>query len=157
MKTIPIPVKFDRLGHPCNFHAGLGPTESLMHTGCPKISLLSDEHNEYRIQGLTPHVAIAAIRSMTQYRFVPSGQQHNAFLNFNACEFVSPNSSTVLAQDHYYSDYLSLLLTIKHLSLSMMMNFLPAHACEYLPLRMRGGLMRWCCAVGLNGSQIQIV
>ena len=27
-KTTPIPVKFDRQGHSCNFYAGLGPTES---------------------------------------------------------------------------------------------------------------------------------
>ena len=28
MKTTPIPVKFDRQGHPCNFYAGFGPTYS---------------------------------------------------------------------------------------------------------------------------------
>ena len=26
MKTTPIPVKFDRQGHSCNFYAGFGPT-----------------------------------------------------------------------------------------------------------------------------------
>ena len=28
MKTTPIPVKFDRQGHSCNFYAGLGPTST---------------------------------------------------------------------------------------------------------------------------------
>jgi hypothetical protein len=28
LKTTPIPVKFDRQGHPCNFYAGFGPTGS---------------------------------------------------------------------------------------------------------------------------------
>ena len=80
MKTIPIPIKFDRQGHPCNFHAGLGPTESLMHTGCPNSSLLSGDQNEYGVQGLTPNIAIAAVRSMAQYRFVASACFAKLFL-----------------------------------------------------------------------------
>ena len=29
MKTTPIPVKFDRQGHSCNFYGGLGPTSTV--------------------------------------------------------------------------------------------------------------------------------
>ena len=31
MKTTPIPVKFDRQGHSCNFYGGFGPTHGLKH------------------------------------------------------------------------------------------------------------------------------
>ena len=38
LKTTPIPVKFDRQGHSCNFYAGFGPTTAL-----PVAQLLLDE------------------------------------------------------------------------------------------------------------------
>ena len=38
MKTTPIPVKFDRQGHSCNFYAGFGPTPSHHSSGCKRLS-----------------------------------------------------------------------------------------------------------------------
>ena len=33
LKTIPIPVKFDRQGHSCNFYVGFGPTSHAPASG----------------------------------------------------------------------------------------------------------------------------
>ena len=33
VETIPIPVKFDRQGHSCNFYAGFGPTNEVLCYG----------------------------------------------------------------------------------------------------------------------------
>ncbi len=44
MKTTPIPVKFDRQGHSCNFYEGFGPTAANKHLpkpSCHSCSLLS--------------------------------------------------------------------------------------------------------------------
>ena len=39
MKTTPIPVKFDRQGHSCNFYAGFGPTQVNCGRGCRPIAV----------------------------------------------------------------------------------------------------------------------
>ena len=49
MKTTPIPVKFDRQGHSCNFYGGLGPTRSCRLSGVgammPRGSVRDEPHH----------------------------------------------------------------------------------------------------------------
>ena len=67
MKTIPIPVKFDRQGHSCNFYAGFGPTNH-----CFRITLL---HALSHVPAMPTHTAHPLTRPLTQTDFTsaPTG------------------------------------------------------------------------------------
>jgi hypothetical protein len=87
LKTTPIPVKFDRQGHSCNFYAAFGPTSVV---------------EAWRSHGLPPMTRLAYARSGTAL----TRRSDLA----NDC---SRSLLTVLAQDHFYSVSKCLHLTNK--------------------------------------------
>ena len=95
MKTTPIPVKFDCQGHSCNFYGGLGPTYKRCYKVTPDFLLPSSQH--------ALSLAVGTFITCT------SSSQRGRL-------------STLLAQDHFFSDSSSLHLTIKIHKVTMRMS-----------------------------------
>ena len=56
LKTTPVPVKFDRQGHSCNFYAGLGPTDLLLLTNlCTKTFALQQSNTSPKVMQKATH------------------------------------------------------------------------------------------------------
>ena len=74
MKTTPIPVKFDRQGHSCNFYGGFGPTSPTHHLSGIRESLLAAI---CRVLGALP--AISLLTFLWRTDFMEKQQYANTF------------------------------------------------------------------------------